>query len=272
MHRLLRSPAFALGGWALAIVVGVVAILLATNRGTQSGAVHRSDEGKVGSALLDQSTAEEEHDFFNIVVHTLDPARMVGVFPYLRDLPSGAHWTDGDRNAYRCAYMFLLDARNQVVGRVTFAALEQSKSYVQVNDRYMAESHERPVARYYDGEPIPIDPDTGSSGWNTPERNCRVATEEYASGVPEGPVPVIKFVGPGGNVLETRDYAKVYKSTTRGHDFRIVERSPDSVTVLAYEDGEPLMAVYYDRLSSQITLKANVTELAAGHLDPDEKP
>jgi hypothetical protein len=259
MERLLRSPVFVLGGWALAILLGVVAILLGTRAGNPSGTVQRSDATKEGSAPLDEVSAEEQHDFFNIEVHTLDPDRLVGVFPYVRDLPSGAHWTDGDRQAYRCAYMFLLDARNQVVSRVTFAVLEQSRSYVQVNDRYMAESHERPLARYYDGEPIPTDPETMLSESNTPERSCRVATEKYASEVPKGPVPVIKFVGPGGDVLETRDYAKVYDSTTRGHDFRIVERTPDRVTVVAYEDGVPAMAVYYDRLSSQITLRANVS-------------
>jgi hypothetical protein len=254
MLRLLRNPIFAVAGWALAILLGGAAIVLGINAGELGGTAQRSDPPEEGSTL-DQ--ADEQHEFFNIVVHTLDPDRLVGIFPYIRDLPSGAHWADGDRQAYRCAYMFLLDSKDRVVGRVTFAALERSRSYLRVNDRYMSESHERPVARYYGGEPIPIDPETGLSEWNSPERGCPVATESYGRGVPEGPVPVIKFVDVRGKILETRDYSKVYESTSRGHEFRIVARTPDRVTVVAYEDGAPVMAVYYDRLSSGVTLRAN---------------
>jgi hypothetical protein len=270
MLRLLRNPIFAVAGWALAILLGVTAIVLGINAGNLGGTAKRSDPGEEGSTLGHdpgeeastpghETPADEQHEFFNIVVHTLDPDRLVGIFPYIRDLPSGAHWADGDRHAYRCAYMFLLDSQDRVVGRVTFAALERSRSYLRVNDKYMAESHERPVARYYGGEPIPIDPETGLSEWNSPERSCPVTTESYAPGVPEGPVPVIKFVDLGGKILETRDYSKVYESTTRGHEFRIVARTPDRVAVVAYEDGTPVMAVYYDRLSSGVTLRANVS-------------
>jgi hypothetical protein len=253
MERLLRSPVFVLGGWALAILLGVVAIVLGTRAGNPSGTVRRSDAAKEGSAPLDESPSEK-HDFFNVVVHTLDPDRLVGVFPYIRDLPSGAHWTAGDRNAYGCAYMFLLDARNQVVGRVTFAALEQSGSYVRVNDRYMAESSDPgwEFSRDYGGSLYTVQPTRENLN------GCARAAESYGPPVP-GPIPVIKFITTRGDVLETRDYAKVYESTTRGHNFRIVERTPDSVTVVAYEDRVPVMAVYYDRLSSQITLEANVS-------------
>jgi hypothetical protein len=257
--RLLRNPIFAVAGWALAILLGVAAIVLGSNAGDLGGTAKPSDPAEEGSTLGHETPDDEQHEFFNIVVHTLDPDRLVGIFPYIRDLPSGAHWADGDRRGYRCAYTFLLDSQDRVVGRVTFAALERSRSYLRINDKYMAESHERPVARYYGGEPIPIDPETGLSEWNSPELSCPVATESYAQGVPEGPVPVIEFVDLGGKILETRDYSNVYESTTRGHEFRIVARTPDRVAVLAYEDGTPVMAVYYDRLSSGVTLRANVS-------------
>ncbi|MGH2595270.1 MAG: hypothetical protein ACRDH7_04825 [Actinomycetota bacterium] len=169
-------------------------------------------------------------------------------FSYLLSLPGqgGAEtgWTAGDRVAYRCAYAFLRSG-GQLVARVTFTRIE----YANINDKYMDEG-----SRYYDG--------TVYTGTHHQLNDCPGASEPYVdvSG-PIGPLPVVTFAdADSSSILEVRDYAHV---TQNGGgipwQFKIVSATPDRVTVVGYQSGEPALAIYYDRLSPSITLTSNFT-------------
>jgi hypothetical protein len=169
-------------------------------------------------------------------------------FTYAVSLPGqggvATGWTAGDRVAYRCAYMFLRSG-SQLVARVTFTRIE----YAKINDKYMDEG-----ARYYDGTPY-----TGSAHQLN---DCPGATEPYVevSG-PIGPTPVVTFAdASSGTILEVRDYSEVTQKVGGvPWQFQIVSATPDRVVVIGYQSGEPALAVYYDRLSPNITLTSNFT-------------
>lgn len=173
-------------------------------------------------------------------------------FTYDVSLPSQAGaaigWTAGDREAYRCAYAFLL-AGGQPVARVTFTRIE----YANINDKYMDEA-----ARYYDGTPY--------TGTNHQLGDCPGSTVPYVdvSG-PIGPLPVVTFAdAASGAILEVRDYSHVIQvGGGVPWEFQIVSATPARVTVVGYQSGEPALAIYYDRLSPSITLTSNFTDSTA---------
>ena len=89
MLRLLRNPIFAVAGWALAILLGVAAIVLGNDAGDLGGTAKPSEPAEEGSTPGHETPDDEQHEFFNIVVHTLDPDRLVGVFPTSATSPPG---------------------------------------------------------------------------------------------------------------------------------------------------------------------------------------
>ena len=164
-------------------------------------------------------------------------------FLYLFDLPAPeAGWVAGHRVGYGCAYMFLR-VGEELIGRVTFTRIE----YTKINDKYMDEA-----ARYYDGSVY-----TGS---DHQLNDCPPPTEPYVEAEGRiGPLPLMTFSDAStGETLEIRDYRKVEQSGSGpGWKFQIVSARPQRVTVLAYQDREPILAIYYDRLSPSIRLTSN---------------
>jgi hypothetical protein len=173
-------------------------------------------------------------------------------FSYLLSLPgeggAAAGWTAGDRVGYGCAYAFL-QSGGRLVARVTFTHIE----YVKINDKYMEEG-----VRYYDG--------TLYTGTHHQLNDCPRATKPYVdvSG-PIGPTPVVTFAdASSGAILEVRDYSAVTQNDGGvPWQFQIVSATPDRVTVVGYQSGEPVLAIYYDRLSLSIELTSNLTNGAA---------
>jgi hypothetical protein len=173
-------------------------------------------------------------------------------FSYLLSLPgqggAATGWTAGDRVAYRCAYAFLRSG-GQLVARVTFTRIE----YTKIDDKYMDEAE-----RYYDG--------TSYTGTHHQLNDCPGATEPYVDVPgPIGPTPVVTFAdASSGAILEVRDYSAVRQDGSGvPWEFQIVSATPDRVTVVGYQSGEPALAIYYDRLSPSITLTSNFTDSTA---------
>jgi hypothetical protein len=214
-----------------------------------------------GGALADHIS----HDEFVIGVHA-DQENALHA-PYDRHLTQyhpTVGWVDGDREAYNCAYMFLIrDSENpssEVLGRVTFKTIDEAAAYTVVNDRFMEEG-----VRRYDGT---YDPGSGQFNY------CRrLDTEAYEPLEGDPGVPRIEFSdAASGQTLEVRDYTRA--STQQGQQgtwccgevaetgpaFKIVSATPDQVTVVGYKDRLPFIAVYYDRMSPNIRLTSNFDE------------
>jgi hypothetical protein len=66
-----------------------------------------------------------------------------------------------------------------------------------------------------------------------------------------------------GRVIEVRNYRRL-EQHGRGPrwEFQVIRATARRVTVLAYQDREPIMAIYYDRLSPRIRLRSNFTREA----------
>lgn len=177
---------------------------------------------------------------------------------YYRDLPftEGTGWTDGDRHAYTCAYMFLV-RDGVLVSRVTFTMIEGA-AYARVNDQSMSEK-----VRWADGE-------INTTGKNMGD--CGKATADY--GVVLGDErPVVRFVGSDGALLEVRDYTKTVVSDSRVTFDQVevitepfVDVSPNGrpvtvygrVTVVARIDGLPAIVVYYDSFSPEAQVTSDI--------------
>ncbi len=193
-----------------------------------------------------------------ITAETNGSSLQAGQYPYIRNLPSGAIWVDGDRKAYTCAYGFL--EYGDAVGRFTFVALDDvsGAAYSIVNDKFMLEG-----VRYFDGSLAP--PGTVQTG-----KKASCPTAEYENLPPRGhQLPIVTFEDKGtGKVLEVRDYNAVgfdTRHTARlvahgtGSQCRRTSVQPDAkgdtswsaeecYTVLLYQDNVPVVAVYYDAL------------------------
>jgi len=166
---------------------------------------------------------------------------------YVRNLPSGARWLDGDRYGYRCAYTFL-EWQGELVARVTFVRVDEAAAYARIFDDRMHEG-----LRDYDG--------TRGNGTQTGSPGDCPSSAGYASQSEPAPRPVITF--DDGVTLETRDYNGL--PVIPGFTFAITSHGTDCgrelalecVNVVAYQNGVPAVAVYYDRISDSITLGSN---------------
>lgn len=189
----------------------------------------------IGALALPSAPAQAGQQGFTIIASA---EGMKAKFDYLASLPSlgiASGWVAGDRVGYGCAYAFLRSG-NKVVGRVTFLRIE----YVKVNDKRMDEG-----ARWYNGARY-----TGS---HRQLNDCPESSESYVEATgPIDPTPVVTFSDAAtGAVLEVRDFAAVEQSGD-GEPwlFQVVSAGPRRVTIVAYESGEPILAIYYDRLST----------------------
>ena len=154
--------------------------------------------------------------------------------PYDRTLSEGVGWTDGDRAGYKCAYGFLL-RNGQVVGRFTFTRIPEAASYTRVNDRYMAEG-----SRHYE---------TGRVGTRRNpvlQSECPAPTETYTP-FAGSQLPTIAFTE-NGVTLEIRNYKTLV--THPDVTFQQISKTDRRIVVVAYVQGLPVIAIYYDTFSS----------------------
>lgn len=170
---------------------------------------------------------------------------------YLRSLPSGYGWTDGDRSGYRCFYAFIVDARGRVVGRVTFTRIDGA-DYATILDKYMAEG-----VRYYNGTLAP-------PGAPKELGQCPAPSASYEPYFGPDERPVITY-NVRGQAIETRDYTEVVAAP--GITFRHVEDTPTRQAVIAHRDGLPVIAVYYDSLSPRLTMAGELGNVGAIAVD-----
>lgn len=190
-------------------------------------------------AVLFLLTGATAGDTFYIMTADGNTGEPYWTAPYDRTLGPRTGWTDGDRQAYRCAYMFLLH-RGRVVGRVTFT---RAAGYAIVNDKYMISA-----ARNFEGV-VNTDPNIRQFD-DCPAPD--IAYEPY-SGPDER--PIIEYVL-RGTVLETRDYRTTVAGP--GVTFRLVESTRDRATVVGYKDGLPVIVVYYDSMISGVVIDAGL--------------
>lgn len=168
---------------------------------------------------------------------------------YYRTLPyvPNTGWTaDGDRDGYRCLYGFLTDARavtesnpDGIVGRVTFIRVEGA-GYATMVDKFLADG-----SRYYDGSLAPED---------APHElgDCPESDTPYEPSSGPWQLPTITYETRKGQVLEIRDYKTVvaHPSIT----FRQTEASDTRIGVVAYENGQPVIVVYYESMSPRVVM------------------
>lgn len=164
---------------------------------------------------------------------------------YLRKLPftPNTGWTDGDRSGYRCFYCFLL-WNGQVVGRVTFARIEGA-GYASIGDKYMVEG-----ARHYDGR-------VATEGrQELGECNQGRESEPYEPSTGPWQLPTITYKAQDGRVLEVRNYKTLKLGV--GVTFRQINESDQLVTVVAYEKGIPVIAVYYESMDANVVMASDL--------------
>lgn len=182
--------------------------------------------------------------------------------PYDRQLTqydSDLGWISGDRVGYTCAWTFL-EYNGDKVAQVGFVRLPQA-DYVVVNDKHMLESNEGLTNVYGWGGGLRQQQSLARK--STPKSAvCPPVLEPYeAASGPIGPLPRIEFSdAKDGHTLEVRNYANsILNQAGRGPrwEFQIVQASAQRVTVIGYQNGVPELAVYYETLSSAVTMTSN---------------
>lgn len=161
--------------------------------------------------------------------------------PYI----DGATWVYGDRQGYVCGYGFITDANGEdfagdnIVGRFAFVRPE-GQAYGKVNDKYMSEAE-----RYLDGTPTPY---YGTNAKEIPEEDCTDVRSpiDYSNACrPVDERPRVGFFDGDGNVLDIRDYSNTVATNVI---FNLHAFDGTTATVLACEDGQVGMIVYYDAM------------------------
>lgn len=179
-------------------------------------------------------------NFFTIMLGGNTGTGKLWTAPYIRVLPSGAEWLDGDRAGYRCAYMFLAH-QGQIVGRVTFARID-GVDYAVVNDKHMDEG-----MRYYDGS---------LAGPGAPKElgECPFPAETYQPSTgPEERATIVYWVD--GMPVETRNYKAT--EVRPGVTFQQMTKTSTRITVVGYLDGLPAIVVYYDVLATNAAITSD---------------
>lgn len=187
---------------------------------------------------------------YRIGLTNLDTRVLLWQAPYLYETPyiPNSGWLAGDRVAYGCAYGFL-QHNGEIIGRFTFRAIPDAASYMRVNDTYMEEG-----VRYYDGSPTP--PGTVQ----VPALECPAVSESYAPSTADERPKVVFWHG--DEAVEIRDYLSVVAAPGVTFDLVSEIREPftvtsstsgthtvnSRVTVVAMDNGIPVIVVYYDAL------------------------
>lgn len=188
---------------------------------------------------------------YDIMAINADTGTVWWVAPYWGDngLPytDGATWLDGDREGYRCGYGFITDASGwDIHGRFAFVR-PPDQAYGKVNDKYMDEAE-----RYLDGTP------TTFEGNEIPDEDCTdvLSDIDYEGACrPVDERPRVAFFDGAGKVLDIRDYTNTDANNV---NFNLHAFDGQRATVIACEDGQVGMIVYYDAMGSgQIAVDFN---------------
>jgi len=180
-------------------------------------------------------------DVYTITLSNLDTGELWWNAPYDRTLSTGVGWTDGDRAGYKCAYGFLL-RNGQVVGRFTFTRIPEAAAYTRINDKYMLEGSRHYTTGNLSSRRNPVS-----------QSECPAPAESYAP-FAGSQLPTIQF-RQGTTVLEVRNY-----KTLDVHDdvtFQQISKTNKRVVVVAYVDGLPAIAIYYDAFSN-VTMSSDL--------------
>ncbi len=163
---------------------------------------------------------------------------------YFRSLPfyPQTGWTDGERAGYGCLYAFLL-LNGEPVGRVTFARVEGA-GYAFINDKSMKEG-----SRHYDGT-------LGTPGNPVSQSECPKPNIAYEPSSGPWQLPTITYETPGGDVLEVRNYKPLVVGA--GITFRQTESSSGRIGVVAYENGNPVIVVYYEAMVGGVVMQSDL--------------
>lgn len=147
-------------------------------------------------------------------------------------------WADGNRDGYKCAYGILM-WNDQPVGRVTFSRVSGAATYTIINDQGMPDRGD--TLRHYDTGSLFPQPVT--------QGECPPPIEAYEPSLEPGQLPVIDYIGPGGELLERRDYRNVGITDPISDGrlkFRLTSVSAERATVVAYWENNPFVVIYYD--------------------------
>lgn len=180
-------------------------------------------------------------DGYDIIASNADTGVIWWTAPYLgTNLPytPGSKWVHGDREGYRCAYGFVMDANGDISGRFAFVR-PPDQTYAKVNDKYMNEG-----TRYLNGSLF-----TGE-GNEISEENCTdvLSAIDYNGACrPVDERPRIGFFDGQGNVLDIRDYTNTEAASV---NFNLHSFNGSRATVIACEDGLVGMIVYYDAMGN----------------------
>jgi len=163
---------------------------------------------------------------------------------YYRSLPfyPQTGWADGERAGYGCLYAFLM-LNGQPVGRVTFARVEGA-GYAFINDNSMKEG-----VRHYDGT-------LGTPDNPVSQAECPRPNIAYEPSSGPWQLPTITYETTGGDVLEVRNYKPLVVGS--GITFRQTESSNGKIGVVAYENGNPVVVVYYEAMVGGVVMQSDL--------------
>ena len=163
---------------------------------------------------------------------------------YYRSLPfyPATGWTDGERAGYGCLYAFLM-LNGQPVGRVTFARVEGA-GYAFINDNSMKEG-----VRHYDGT-------LGTAANPVSQAECPKPNIAYEPSSGPWHLPTVTYETTGGDVLEVRNYKPLVAGS--GITFRQTESSNGKIGVVAYENGNPVVVVYYEAMVGGVVMQSDL--------------
>ena len=199
--------------------------------------------GAVFLVLVSALAASAQQAPSSFDINVIAQQRLVRSAPYVRNLPSGAMWLDGDRLGYRCAWTFLDDPNDPGLDARVF--FRRTSDYVPgvptaaIFDRGMAEG-----SLDFFGNP-------GTGQQTAPPEFCgEGAPQDVYPSIEPGSTannrPVITFTNVAeARVDEVRGYAVNPDREGSGADFYIFSTTPESTTVVFTQDGIPVAAAYY---------------------------
>lgn len=237
------------------LVFGALALLVLASFPGAATAAHPT------STTTTTRARPEPSGSFDIILQDGNTSDIWWIAPYLRNLPSGAGWTGGDRSGYFCAYMFLLNSRGTPVGRATFTRVdvprEEGGNYAYIKDENMEEG-----ARFFNGTKAP----EGSNEIG----DCPPPTQSYEPSSEPDERPTVRFATRQGSILETRDYkltdanGVVFQQTELSGQQSVIGGLGGTstiygrATVVAYVNGLPTIVVYYDSLVSGVVITSDL--------------
>lgn len=194
------------------------------------------------SVLISAPALASSH-VYTFFFKNLDNGQILWEADYLRSLPNNVSWADGNRAGYKCEYGILLHL-GKPIGRVTMTRIDGAE-YIQVNDRYMPEN--QATNRHWN------DGTLHSRRRPVLQSECPAPDADYSDAF-NGPsqLPTVTFVRQSGSLLlETRNYKTL--AANPHVTFQQINESLDRITIIAYWDGNPVLAIYYDILPAART-------------------